>query len=696
MAHLTTKELSATPSFDMKAEVVVVGAGVSGLYATYQLLKKDPNQRICILEKLDRIGGRLDSTNIEFPKNGQSDQGHYTVKEEQGGMRFTFDTMDNLMALIQELELEDSIVPFPMSSGGNNRLHFRGAPFTNQSATDNDYEIWSKLYNLAPQEQGIDPKHIINTVFNRILSVNPQFTLRPKHRAPDFWQRFRLECKWKGVRLIDWQMQGLFTDMGYSKEVINLLYRLVGFNGIFLSEVNAGVGYQLLEDFPSDPKFKTFKNGFSELINGLAKAINRIPWMGQPMERIFLQTMVNSIQKEGDEYIVNYTQTDAQGNKTAGRIFADKVILGLPRASLEKLFIGSDVFNEVGQETSTTLWNTLQQTVNYPLLKINFFYDKAWWGKQITGQPPVNYGPNFSDLPLGSVYPFYIVSQDVATALEYARWWRTNHPEQARPAEVQQILDSKFDAPAALTIYCDYMNINFWKALQNQGNNFQSDMQAAHPQLAPASKAVVRQATNFFKKLFNTHYVPEPVLTSARIWSASSYFPSTTEQKGSDKNTSYQPYGYAVHFWGMGAEDDKVMEALIKPVADQRIYTCNESYSDYQGWVEGSLRSTNLVLQHPDFQAKTIIQNYVDHHDGQLPDVGIKKTYWKNYVAAIKEKFGVDLSDSPNPYFEEGDNPTAIGRQQMLHGDSIGKPAVATSQRQMPQPGFGQDLSYFD
>jgi len=695
MAHLTSKQLSGTPSYEMKSEIVVVGAGISGLYATYQLLKKDPEKRICILEQLDRIGGRLDSDNITFPKKMMRDNKDLVVKEEQGGMRFTFDTMDNLMSLIQELGLEDEVVPFPMSSDGNNRLHFRGEAFTNATSTENDYEIWSKLYNLAPQEQGINPKGIINAVFNRILSVNPQFTLRPKHRAPDFWQQFRLECKWKGVRLIDWQMQGLFTDMGYSKEVINLLYRLVGFNGIFLSNVNAGVGYQLLEDFPSDPKFKTFKNGFSTLINGLAKAINNTKWKGKDIDRIFLNTMVNSIEKEGDEFIVNYTHTDKDGKKTASRIFADKVILGLPRTALEKLFIGSSVFNDVGMETSSKLWNTLQATVNYPLLKINLFYEKAWWGKQITGRPPVEYGPNFSDLPLGSVYPFYIVDQGIATALEYARWLKAN--KQPIPPKVQEILNGKFDAPAALTIYCDYMNINFWKALQNQGDYFESTMQKKHKKLEPASKAVVRQATKFFKKLFNTHYVPEPVLTSARIWAGSSYFPAAQAKRRKDKNTTYQPYGYAVHFWGMGAEDDKVMEALIKPVENEGIYTCNEAYSDYQGWVEGSLRSTNLVLHHPDFKATTIVQDYVKKHDGQLPDVGIKKAYWKNYVAFIKKEFGVDLSNEPNPYLDEADKNKPVGQQQMLHGEFIGEQQVFNGQQQqMPQPSYGQDLSFFD
>ena len=85
-------------------------------------LKNPPN--IVILDKNNRTGGRLDSDVIHFPD-------HEEVKEEEGGMRFTFDLMDDLMALFAILGIDDQIVPFPMNSGGNNRLLYRDRPFDN-------------------------------------------------------------------------------------------------------------------------------------------------------------------------------------------------------------------------------------------------------------------------------------------------------------------------------------------------------------------------------------------------------------------------------------------------------------------------------------------------------------------------------------------------------------------------------------
>lgn len=637
MAHLTIADLRHSEGTEVpkQVEVAVVGGGVSGLYSTWRLINEKGIDDIIIFEQLNRTGGRLDSDVIKFDKGAE-------VKEEEGGMRFTFDSMNQLMALFLTLGLDEQIVPFPMNSGGNNRFYFRGKSFNNSISMENDYAIWSKLYNLLPQEQGYNPKSIISTVFNRILSVNPDFPKPGEVRQPEFWQRFRLECQWKGVPLKDWTMWGLLSDMGYSNECITMLYRLLGFNGTFLSTMNAGVAYQLLEDFPADPKFRTLRNGFSTLTNALADRI--------PKEKIMLNTTVDNIQKGKDgKYKLFYSVKEADGTLTAGTIVANKVLLCLPRLALEKLFIRSDAFGQLGDKQAVKLWSNLQSTSNQPLLKINLYYDKAWWGSKISGRLPIEFGPNFSDLPLGSVYPFYTISDEVAAALEYAKWLKDN--DKPIPADVQAALDSKYDQPAALTIYCDYMNINFWVGLQNQAGKFDSDMQRENPKLAPASKVVVEQATEFFKKLFNTHYVPQPVLTSARIWSGSTYFPSSAHQahereKGldaaADESTTYQPYGFGVHQWALGAQDDEVMKEMTEPI--ENLFTCGESLSDYQGWVEGALRSTNLVLA-KGFDLPSMYEKYNADHPKKA-DEQIKCNY-HNHLVKQAHKYFEDI----DPYY---------------------------------------------
>jgi len=616
MTHYTYSALAKADSVPESCDIAVVGAGMSGLYLTWRLLQQDPTRRIVILEKLDRTGGRLDSDVIDFGKDGQ-------VKEEEGGMRFTFDLMDDLMALLVTLGIDEQVVPFPMNSGGNNRLHFRGKSFTQAQSRADDFAVWSDLYRLDPVEQGLNPQQLINTVFNRILSENPQFTDRPQLRTPEFWQDFRLDCQWRGVSLKDWTLWGLLDAMGYSNECITLLYRLLGFNGTFLSDMNAGEAFQLLEDFPDDPGFKTLENGFSTLPNALVEQIGT--------DRIHTCTTVERIDPTDGGYALSFTQRPPDGDVVTGRLEAKQVVLGLPRLALQELFVGSNALNRGDEQRARRMWDTLQTTTDQPLLKINLYYNRAWWGDNLSGEPAVSFGPNFSDLPLGSVYPFYSISEEVFAAAEYDEWL-TAHPGDVPPdvaANLARINASKYEHPAALTIYCDYLNINFWRALQQGGELFDSPLQKKYsdvpsPHVFPASLAVVDAATRMFKTLFNTHYVPAPVMTSARIWRGATQF---------DLGPADQ-VGYGVHQWGLHADDRQVMTDLVQPL--DGLFTCGEAFSDYQGWVEGALRSTDRVLKEG-FGLEPISTVFATEHGGQTANDVIAENYDKRAALMIRK-----------------------------------------------------------
>ncbi|NVK43172.1 MAG: FAD-dependent oxidoreductase [Oceanospirillaceae bacterium] len=652
MAHFTLQDLRHGNPVPKHVETLVVGAGMAGLYATWRILEDNPGADVFIIEKSNRTGGRLDSDVVHI--------GDAEVKEEEGGMRFTFDQMDNLMSLFMLLNIDDQIVPFPMNSGGNNRLLFRGQSFNNAQAAEDDFATWSELYNLAPAEQGMSPNAIINTVFNRILEANPGFTERPDQRGPEFWQKFRLDCQWNGVPMKDWTLWNLFSDMGYSNECITMLYRASGFNGTFLSEMNAGVAYQLLEEFPSDPQFRTLENGFSTLPNALVERIGK--------KRIYLDTQLLSIARpDGDQgYRVKFQTVDPQGCIRYGEMTANRIILGLPRLALEKLFVGSNLLNEVPPEVSERLWDTLQTASNQPLLKINLYYDKAWWGTKLSGQPEVAFGPNFSDSPLGSVYPFYAIDQASFAALEYGDWLKSadRKPTPEVAEKLERINQSRYQKPAALTIYCDYLNINYWHTLQNNGSLFDSRLQREYSERQPqsvfaASNAVVERATHYFRELFNTHYVPAPILTSARIWSGTTRF----------NVDASETFGYGVHQWAVAADDREVMAYLCEPI--DNIYTCGEAFSDYQGWVEGALRSANLVLEKA-FGLAPIDQVYEEQH-GQSASAAVKASYRRRAAAMIKEYI--------DPAFDPGQSPRQKHPEPAVDAECL----VGTL-----------DLSYFD
>ena len=77
---------------------MILGGGISGLYTAYQLLKRQPDRHLVIIDKRDRWGGRIHTYK----------DAHMTV--ETGAARFN-DRHPLLLELIHELHLEKLIRP---------------------------------------------------------------------------------------------------------------------------------------------------------------------------------------------------------------------------------------------------------------------------------------------------------------------------------------------------------------------------------------------------------------------------------------------------------------------------------------------------------------------------------------------------------------------------------------------------------
>ncbi|MEZ4932987.1 MAG: FAD-dependent oxidoreductase [Saprospiraceae bacterium] len=528
-------------------DILIVGAGVAGLYCAYRLLQKNPNQKIAVVDRLGRTGGRLQTDHIFIKDvNGKPVE----AKDEEGGMRFNF-SMQEVITLSYELGLCDEIVPFG-DGGPNNRICVRGRSFTNADAAANNGAIWSELYNLKENEKGQGPGGLLGLAFKYLLAINNTPT-GTDTTTPEFWQKFRLEYEYKGKKLNEWGTWAFLRDYGFSEEAMQMFLDTVGFEGPFLSSVSLGEAFQILEDFPENPKYYAYRQGFSTLPNALVKKIKE----GKNAS-ISLGVTIESLDKTKEGYVATWSTTPGvfpKGHhaKEAGKVSFNKVILALPKKALKNLTANSPLLNATYNTNYAQFAKNLNGVLDMKLLKINLYYNQAWWEEDgLTGQPPVMNWGSFTDLPLGSAYVFNpVYPQDV-------------------------------DGPAALTIYCDFNRTTYWETLQAIGPMFSSALQKEHdndvPQtIYPASEAVVEAATEQLKILFKTNNVlPRPLLTSFRYWD------------GEDD------FGYAYHQWGRFVNDREVIAGLVNPVKD--VYTCNESWSDMQGWVNGSLRSSELVL----------------------------------------------------------------------------------------------------
>ncbi|MFK8184542.1 MAG: flavin monoamine oxidase family protein [Phormidesmis sp.] len=552
----------------LHADIAIVGAGIAGLYCAWRLVQQDPKLKIIIVERLNRTGGRLDSDIVEI-KPGE------LVREEQGGMRFN-DSMKELMGLIGELGLcnDKDIVPFPMSSHHDtNRFFVRGRSFTAAEAEASDHAIWSELYELNDKEKGLSPTQIVINAYNNVLYANEASPQKPG--TPDYWTWFREEVIWGNEPMNQWQLWGLLRDMGHSEACIQMLSETIGFAGPFKSMANAGDAFQLLADFPENPTYYTFAKGFSMLPDTLCKELED---NYADQVQIYLSTNVDSIFSADQGFELNLTQVPENKNAKpfipSGKrkfLYSNKLILAVAAKGLKQLFITSPVLH--GRESSQQLWDCIHSAIGMKLMKINLYFDKPWWENGQTGRPSVQFGPNFSNLPINAVYPFYSLPNH-QRLLGYT----------TDQLSTEQVSDPTIrDAAAALTIYCDFDNTNFWQGLQNIGPMFTSELQMQQKKkqtqtIYAASLAVVEEARKQLAALFDTTWVPEPVLTSYRLWG------------GEDD------FEYAYHQWGLNVVDSAVRKYLSAPLRD--LYICNEAFSDMQGWVNGSLRSADLALNH--------------------------------------------------------------------------------------------------
>ena len=108
------------------------------------------------------------------------------------------------------------------------------------------------------------------------------------------------------------------------------------------------------------------------------------------------------------------------------------------------------------------------------------------------------------------------------------------------------------------------------------------------------------------------------------------------------------------------------MADLVEPL--ENLYTCGEAYSDYQGWVEGALRSADLVLKKA-FKMKPISEVYEDEHHGVSPSAAIKASYAIRSTEMIRKY--IDPKFDPDAKSEDIDAPNVDASKLTSFGISL-------------------------
>lgn len=530
-----------------ESDILIIGAGMSGLFAAWRLLSNDPSLSVQIVEKLHRTGGRLETTFVDINDvNGTK----VTVHDEEGGMRFVPQEscqMQHLWQLIKDMQQAGhQLTPVDFIMGDeNNRYYVRGRSFSQKNVTDSNQKIWSELFALAPSEHGKNPSDILQEVVDEIIRQN-KYRITEVPKSPSEWIYFRNNCTFedyegKPVIINKWGFWSMLRKYGLTQECIEMLSHVLGFMGPFQEYINAGEGLQILFDFPKPDKtpFKTLLEGFESLPSALEAEIKKMN--GQ----IDLKVNIESLNAGANGYEVIGKELSS-GDQIS--YIAKKVILAIPKKPLKILAENSSVLS-----VNTQFTKAVNSVKNMELTKVGLYFKERWWHSN--GKINLTNGPNFTDLPMGSVYTFSQYPSD-------------NEKDQA------------YNGPAALTQYTDYIRGNFWMELQNIGEMYQTDEFPQNPPgTYPASKSLVFEMMNQLRLLFGLNendIIPMPVLSTYRVWGEGEF-------------------GYGYHQYKINVNDETdVYQNIYKP--SDNLFVCNESWSPEQGWVEGALIMSDYVM----------------------------------------------------------------------------------------------------
>ncbi|SCY57952.1 NAD(P)-binding Rossmann-like domain-containing protein [Nitrosospira sp. Nl5] len=629
-------------------DVVIVGGGIAGLYCCHELIKKRESLKInsiLLLEASDRFGGRIETWSLlrTDEKNG-----------EAIGFDDTWDPCNWDFSSGQ---------PDPLKPQGDKQSPFR-VPAENQSITGNekDAEKPSQIEYFRAEfgPMRIEPRHqpLLHALLNELEirepvpgeeeslddlipfssyasedPMEPRFTLREeeaKQKTPfdlmilalrrifelvdldntetpwktpaanEQWRNLKEEAffyrhYWKG-ELLEWIHNITDEDLDVIRKTASFrgqpLWNL-GFWNV-LSEVLSHYAVVKIRDWGSYYHFVHENLNAAEWIifwlrairstgslRGIRGGMSRIIW--KLLERLYKERKNNpSLCIRKDRKVLDVQSVEGEirvvveNEKEA--IKAGRVIFALPKRPLEQMFWN-------GKPPQGSLKEALNAVACLPLLKCFFVIERPWWEDN---RPLNRYA---ADIPTREL--LYVKSNDRTKGLimvytdrpaitfwsDYLRTFEYNHdqPEQALSENPQ--LESQETAKTWL------LKVETSPPSASQENRI-IVKEPGYPRLW-------QRFVQFARDYEHHDFTQDRLLACGiRDWGKS-------------------PFGAAAHGWLPGIMSWKHIEFLEAFSLNQdasgmkNIHVCGEAFSDYQGFIEGSLRSARRVLRVIEKQAES-------------------------------------------------------------------------------------------
>ncbi len=583
----------------LKVDVAIIGAGCSGLYTGYRLLKdkfaqgSTPTPTVHIFELSDRVGGRLES--VTLPGMGN-------VTGELGGMRYM--TSQRIVTSLIEEVFKDQLtsIDFPMGNPEYLKMYLRKQRFQADAweKAQSQGKEFKTNYCLKNEDIGYSADQLFNKIVYDVLikdpGLDPEYKKKISH-SKKYQYEFKLTRKdWDDIKP---KLKYCFEDSPYNQMLVND----IGFWNLIKDRVSQE-GYQFLSDaggyysntinwnaaeaFPymvgdfSDTTvtYKTIEGGYDRIARALAKA-----YADQPGSTIWVKNALVSFDRVTlEDYRYGLTMYNIESAKE-WKVFANKIVLAIPRRSLELLNQYNFFFDP---EKNQNIKTNIQSVFLEPSYKLLLGFEDPWWQKDFC----IKSGHSITDLPMRQCYYFGVNPENEHSLLlasyndmETVPFWNILEKEKLQFDQLNSLL-LKQGKPLIFRLLKQdeivkkhpeikiEMNKKFKpreikSVLQQELNKFE-DVQA--------SQVMVDEVMNQIKELHCRDDISDPYISYYKDWSE-------------------DPFGGGYHAWQAKIDVQGVMEYMRQPMKQEDIHICSEAYSDQQGWVEGALCVAEKMLQ---------------------------------------------------------------------------------------------------
>lgn len=596
-----TSNPQQTPTY----ECAIIGGGVSGLYAGWRLLTDAQAQygtgEVAVFEMSNRTGGRLLSW-LPFKKEAG-------LRAELGGMRILEAEQGadgkllghQLTYNLTKKEFKLATEPFYTYDNDDPAqdkavMLLRGELMRYRDPNLCEIGLRYKLAR-APFDEKQVPAALLELVLDEIMLANGIEDREWKSWDRQTWDRKKPDLLFENQPLYKWGFWNLLSTI-LTYEGYHYLVDSLGYYSLVRNWNAAEAVSFIAQDFAAPPNFVTLQEGMGhlpEMLHQKFVAAGGVVHLNHQLTKFEFA--------DNGEFLLSFHNTAPLDPGFDGTFYqtvkAKKLILALPHWSLKQLD-ASEAFN---LRQDRALRRKINTVIGVPAFKLFMLYKERWWEQPKTGGSlggDIKRGHSVCDLPIRQTYYF-------------------------KPDE--DASDETYKGYGLLMVsYGDGPAVDYWKGMEEKpiedgqdGVTFMAELEKLH--LAPlfsgrpengqkrAGSRVTSSMEEQYKLPPNVHKAPPAMVERALEQVALLHGrlpgdPKLRPEICCYADWSLDPFGGGWNFWRPQVNALEIMEhlathSICEPHNGQmyHAYIVGEAYCGLQGWIEGTLTMTEVVLR---------------------------------------------------------------------------------------------------